>query len=110
MTPARIPLRVLVAEDNSFNAQLLHQLLASRGHAVRIASDVREALRLALTRGFDLLVLDLHMPELDGFQVIAALREQERVTRTHLPVIALTAQSRAEDRQRCFDAGMDDFL
>ncbi|HEX7840275.1 MAG TPA: response regulator, partial [Kofleriaceae bacterium] len=105
-----IPLRVLVAEDNAFNAQLLRQLLASRGHAVRIASDGREALRLAFSAGFDLLLLDLHMPELDGFQVITALREQERVTRTHLPVIALTARSRAEDRQRCFDAGMDDFL
>ena len=105
-----LPLRVLVAEDNAFNAQLVRQLLATRGHAVRIASDGREALRLALTGGFDLLLLDLHMPELDGFQVIVALREQERGTRTHLRVIALTAQSRAEDRQRCFDAGMDDFL
>ncbi|HEY6033075.1 MAG TPA: response regulator [Kofleriaceae bacterium] len=105
-----MPLRVLVAEDNSFNARLLRQLLVSRGHAVRVASDGREALRQALTGSFDLLLLDLHMPELDGFGVIAALRDAERGTGRHLPVIALTARARAEDRRRCFDAGMDEFL
>src|SRR5262249_51276936 len=59
---------------------------------------------------FDLLLLDLHMPELDGFQVIRALRESERTTGGHLPVIALTARSQREDRERCLAAGMDAFL
>jgi CheY-like chemotaxis protein len=109
-TPAVRPLRVLVAEDNEFNAQLLEQLLLRRGHRVRLAGNGREALALAEEGAFDLLLLDLHMPELDGFQVVGAVRARERTTGDHLPVIALTARSRKEDRERCLAAGMDDFL
>src|SRR5262249_36226108 len=104
-TPAARPLRVLVAEDNEFNAQLLEQLLARRGHRVRLATNGREALALAGEGGFDLLLLDVHMPELDGFQVAQAVRERERTAGGHLPVIALTARSRKEDRERCLAAG-----
>jgi CheY-like chemotaxis protein len=99
-----------VAEDNELNAQLLEHLLVRRGHRVRLASNGREALALAEEGGFDLLLLDVHMPELDGFQVVQAVRERERSVGGHLPVIALTARSREEDRQRCLAAGMDDFL
>jgi PAS domain S-box-containing protein len=102
--------RVLVAEDNEFNAQLLEELLGRRGHRVRLASNGREALDLAREGGFDLLLLDVHMPELDGFQVVRAIREREATLGGHLPVIALTARSRKEDRERCLAAGMDDFL
>jgi CheY-like chemotaxis protein len=63
-----------------------------------------------LSSGFDLLLLDIHMPELDGFGVVGAIRERERAMGGHLPVIALTARSRKEDRERCLAAGMDDFL
>ena len=108
--PAAAPLHILVAEDNEFNAQLLEQLLARRGHRVRLANNGREALALAEEGGFDLLLLDVHMPELDGFQVVQAIRERERSAGGHLPVIALTARSRKEDRERCLAAGMDDFL
>ena len=108
--PAASPLRILVAEDNELNAQLLEHLLARRGHRVRLATDGREALALAEEGGFDLLLLDVHMPELDGFQVVRAIRERERTTGGHLPVIALTARSRHEDRDQCLAAGMDDFL
>ena len=101
---------ILVAEDNEFNAQLLEQLLARRGHRVRLAHNGREALAMAESGGFDLLLLDVHMPELDGFQVVEALRQRERTTGAHLPVLALTARSRKEDRERCLAAGMDDFL
>ena len=104
------PLRILVAEDNEFNAQLLEQLLVRRGHRVRLANNGREALALAEEGAFDLLLLDVHMPELDGFQVVQAIRERERTAGGHLPVIALTARSRKEDRERCLAAGMDDFL
>jgi len=104
------PLRVLVAEDHAFNSQLLQQLLASRGHQVQLANTGRETLRLVEAEAYDLLLLDVHMPELDGFQVIQAIRERERLTRAHLPVVAVTARSRKEDKERCVAAGMDDFL
>src|SRR5205823_5529306 len=86
-TPVAAPLRVLVAEDNEFNAQLLEQLLVRRGHRVRLAKNGREALALVEGEAFDLLLLDVHMPELDGFGVVEAIRERERATGGHLPVI-----------------------
>jgi len=103
-------LRVLVAEDNEFNSELLQQLLVRRGHRVRIARTGREALRLVEADAFDVLLLDVHMPELDGFGVIHAIRERERSTGHRLPVVAVTARARGDDRTRCLDAGMDDFL
>src|SRR5208283_3838019 len=108
--PSSFPLNILVAEDNDFNAQLLEQLLVRRGHRVRLASDGRKALSLVEEGAFDLLLLDVHMPELDGFQVIQAIRDRERSMGGHLPVIALTARARKEDRERCLAAGMDEFL
>ncbi len=118
-TPAEAPrkplelaaaVRILVAEDNEFNVRHLERLLTRRGHVVRLATNGREALDLAGEGTFDVLLLDLHMPELDGFQVVGAIRERERATGGHLPVIALTARSRKEDRERCLAAGMDDYL
>jgi len=109
-TAAETRLHILVAEDNEFSARLTEQLLIRRGHDVILAHNGREALILAGERSFDLLLLDVHMPELDGFQVVGAIREQERLAGGHLPVIALTARSRLEDRERCLAAGMDDFL
>ena len=85
------PLRILVAEDNEFNAELLNQLLARRGHHVQIAQNGRETLTAVQGEPFDLLLLDVHMPEMDGFQVAKVLREHERESGGHLPVIALTA-------------------
>jgi two-component system, sensor histidine kinase and response regulator len=106
----RAPLHVLVAEDNDFNSQLLEQLLATRGHRVQLATTGRQTLQLIETGGYDLLLLDVHMPELDGFQVIRAIRERELATGSHLPVVAVTARSRKEDEERCAAAGMDGFL
>jgi CheY-like chemotaxis protein len=108
--PSSLPLNVLVAEDNEFNAEHLEYLLGRRGHRVQLANNGREALCLAEAGGFDLLLLDVHLPELDGFGVAQAIRVRERRTGGHLPIIALTARSRQEDRERCLAAGMDDFL
>jgi two-component system, sensor histidine kinase and response regulator len=104
------PLRVLVAEDNDLNVALLQELLRKRGHAAEFARDGRAALVLALRGEFDLMLLDLHMPGLDGFEVVRAIRDHERGTNEHLRVVALTARSSMHDRQRCLDAGMDAFL
>ena len=110
LVPSVAPLRILVAEDSEFSAELIEKLLVKRGHTVRVVSNGREALALANTSDFDLLLLDVHMPELDGFEVIRLIRERERAAGSHLPVVALTARSRKEDRERCLSAGMDGFL
>jgi PAS domain S-box-containing protein len=107
---AQRSLKILVAEDNEFNSQLMEQLLCQRGHEVTLARNGREALSLASNGAFDLLLLDLHMPELDGFQVVAAIRTAEAGTSRRLPIFALTARSGTEDRDRCLAAGMDGFL
>jgi CheY-like chemotaxis protein/HPt (histidine-containing phosphotransfer) domain-containing protein len=105
-----VPLRILVAEDNEFNRDLLEHLLARLGLSAAMAVNGREALALLEGEPFDLLLLDIHMPELDGFQVVGAIRQRERTAGGHLPVIALTARSRKEDRERCLRAGMDECL
>src|SRR5262249_52415915 len=107
---AQAHLHILVAEDDEFSARFMEQLLARAGHRVRLTTNGREALRLAEEGVFDLLLLDIHLPELDGFGVVGAIRERERAAGGHLPVVALTARSRKEDRERCLAAGMDDFL
>ncbi len=106
----RAPLRILAAEDNVFNRDLLEHMLARLGLTAAMAVNGREALALLEREPFDLLLLDIHMPELDGFQVVEAIRERERTAGGHLPVIALTARSRNEDRERCAQAGMDECL
>jgi two-component system, sensor histidine kinase and response regulator len=103
-------LRILVAEDNELNVVLLRELLSQRGHRAHIVGDGRTALSVATDDAFDLLLLDLHMPEMDGFEVVRAIRERERVTGGHLPIVALTARSASGDRVRCLAAGMDEFL
>jgi PAS domain S-box-containing protein len=104
------PLRILVAEDNEFNTALLRTLLSKRGHHTQFAEDGSVALRLASEATFDVLLLDLHMPEMDGFEVVRQIRAHEQRTGAHLPVIALTARSSSRDRERCLAAGMDDFV
>jgi PAS domain S-box-containing protein len=103
-------LRILVAEDNPFNQQLVGHLLRRKGHAVRVASDGGDALAALEQDRFDLMLLDVHMPGKDGFQVIETLRQREQGTGEHLPVIALTARAMRSDRERCLQAGMDDYL
>ena len=105
-----VPLRILAAEDNVFNRDLLEHMLTRLGLSAAMAVNGREALALLEREPFDLVLLDIHMPELDGFQVVEAIRERERTAGGHLPVIALTARSRKEDRERCLRAGMDECL
>jgi len=112
LTPAASSrrLRILVAEDNPFFQRLVEHLLRQKGHDGRVASDGLEALGALEQESFDLMLLDVHMPGSDGFQVIEALRQREQATGAHLPVIALTARATKSDRKRCLTAGMDDYL
>jgi two-component system sensor histidine kinase/response regulator len=110
MEPHAGSLNVLVAEDNEFSSSFMEELLAGRGHKVAIATNGHAALTMAGEGGYDLLLLDLHMPQLDGFEVARAIRQREQRDGGHLPMIALTARSRKEDRDRCMAAGMDGYL
>ena len=103
-------LRVLVGEDNEFNAMLIGELLRRRGHHPHVVPDGIAVLAELEARPYDLLLLDLHMPRLDGFGVIREIRDREKVRGGRLSVIALTARSRDQDRERCFAAGMDGFV
>jgi PAS domain S-box-containing protein len=103
-------LQILVAEDNDLNQQLMRQLLARRGHEVTIAADGRSALAQIESSAFDVLLLDVRLPGIDGFGVIEAIRQRERDTGRHLHVVATTARARQADREACLAAGMDDFL
>ncbi len=109
MSAAR-PLRILLAEDNDLNQQVVQHFLARHGHTVQVAKDGREALAALEQDAFDLLLLDLHMPEMDGFRVIEAVRRREQAADRRLPVVALTARSMKGDRERCLQAGMDEYV
>jgi PAS domain S-box-containing protein len=109
-SPRARPLRILLAEDNALNQDVARHFLTRAGHTVRIAPDGKTALAVLDREPFDLLLLDVHMPGLDGFQVVSALRQRELATGRHLPVVALTARSMKGDRERCLQAGMDDYL
>jgi signal transduction histidine kinase/CheY-like chemotaxis protein len=102
--------RVLVAEDDPYNQAVMEDLLLRHGHSPRLAGDGRVALAVLEQDDFDVMLLDIHMPELDGFQVVTLQRQREQSTGRHLPIIALTARSAAGERERCLQAGMDDYL
>ncbi len=103
-------LRVLLAEDNTVNQKLVVRMLEKRGHLVVVAGDGREALAALEAAAFDLVLMDIHMPVMDGYEAVAALRGREAREGGHLPVIALTANAMKGDRERCLEAGMDGYL
>jgi signal transduction histidine kinase/CheY-like chemotaxis protein len=103
-------LRILVAEDNPVNQRVVVRMLGKRGHKTTVANNGLEAL-VALQGGvFDLVLMDVQMPEMDGLEATAAIRESERGTGKHQPIVALTAHAMKGDCQRCLDAGMDGYL
>jgi signal transduction histidine kinase/ligand-binding sensor domain-containing protein/CheY-like chemotaxis protein len=103
-------LEILLAEDNPVNQQLERRLLERRGHHVTIANNGREALECMERGRFDVILMDVQMPDMDGLEATAAIRLKERVTGAHIPIIALTARTMQEDRDRCTAAGMDAFI
>ncbi len=103
-------LRILLVEDNAVNQMLAVRLLEKRGHKVIVAGNGKEALAALEKDSFDLVLMDVQMPEMDGFEATAVIREKEKTSGNHLPVIAMTAHAMAGDRERCLEAGMDDYI
>ena len=103
-------LQILVVEDNAVNQALAIRLLEKRGHTVTVADDGREALAALDKQPFDLVLMDVQMPEMDGFEATAAIREKEKATGAHIPIIAMTAHAMKGDEERCLAAGMDAYI
>jgi CheY-like chemotaxis protein len=103
-------LRVLLAEDNTVNQKLVAGLLEKRGHRLTVTANGREALAALDRETFDLVLMDVQMPEMDGFEATAAIRLCERATGAHLHIIAMTAHAMQGDRERCLAAGMDAYI
>src|SRR5712692_1674797 len=113
--PARASrsLRILLAEDNEVTLDLAIRLLGKHSHSVVVARNGREALEALEKsgfRGFDAVLMDVQMPEMDGLEATRAIRAREKAHGTHIPIIALTAHARMSDRERCLNAGMDGYV
>jgi signal transduction histidine kinase/CheY-like chemotaxis protein len=106
----RSRLRILLAEDNRVNQMLAVRILEKRGHTVVVAEDGRQAIEALAKLPFDLILMDMQMPELGGVEAAIVIREREKSTAEHIPIIALTANAMSGDRARCLAAGMDDYV
>jgi CheY-like chemotaxis protein len=103
-------LHILLAEDNSVNQRLAMRLLEREGHSVEIANSGQEALDKLDQSRFDLVLMDVQMPDLDGLQATVLIRDRERRQGRRVPIVAMTAQAAESDRKRCFEAGMDAYI
>jgi signal transduction histidine kinase/CheY-like chemotaxis protein len=106
----RTGLRILAAEDNRVNQRLLVRLLEKEGHAVTIVEDGEAAVAISAKQAFDLILMDVQMPNLDGLEAARCIRSRELATGKHMPIIALTAHAMKGDRERCLEAGMDAYV
>lgn len=102
--------RILLTEDNVVNQRVALRILEKAGHVVAIAENGKAALRMLAEQTFDLILMDVQMPEMGGFEATALIRQKEERTGRHIPIVAMTAHAMAGDRERCLDAGMDDYL
>ena len=102
-------LRILVADDNAINRMVTERMLQRSGHSVALAENGLQAMEMALARRFDLVLMDVQMPEMDGLAATVAIRRAEHSTR-RTPIVGLTAHAFRGDRDRCLDAGMDDYV
>jgi PAS domain S-box-containing protein len=110
LSQTRRRLRVLLAEDNAINRELVVRLLSKRGHTVVVAVNGKQAVSALETQSFDVVLMDVQMPEMDGFEATAAIRQKEKANGTHVPIIALTAHAMKGDRERCLAGGMDGYV
>lgn len=103
-------LKILLAEDNPVNQTLAVRLLEKRGHAVIVSENGRVALEALDKQTFDLILMDVQMPQMNGLQATAAIRQGEFTSGKHIPIIAMTAHAMAGDKERCLEAGMDAYI
>jgi signal transduction histidine kinase/CheY-like chemotaxis protein/HAMP domain-containing protein len=103
-------MRILLAEDNAVNRLVATRIIEKSGHEVLAAVNGREAVEMTEDETLDLVFMDVQMPEMDGLEATRAIRQREKTTRRHLPIVAMTAHAMKGDRERCIDAGMDDYL
>ncbi len=103
-------LHILLAEDNAINRKLAAGILEKRGHSLVYATNGPDAVAAAAREVFDLILMDVQMPEMDGFEAARLIRESEKVSGRHVPIAAVTAYAMAGDRERCLAAGMDDYI
>jgi signal transduction histidine kinase/DNA-binding response OmpR family regulator len=108
--PQATSLHILLAEDNRTNQTVATRMLQKMGHSTMVAGNGKEALVLLTTRRFDLILMDIQMPEMDGLTATRKIRESEKETQLHLPIIAMTAHAMKGDRERCIEAGMDGYI
>ncbi|MHB8901659.1 MAG: hybrid sensor histidine kinase/response regulator [Thermoguttaceae bacterium] len=104
------PLRILLAEDSLVNQKLAVGLLTKYGHSVTVAANGKEAIVALASHAFDLVLMDVEMPEMDGLEATAVIRVKEKQTGEHVPIIAMTAHAMKGDRERCLEAGMDEYI
>jgi signal transduction histidine kinase/CheY-like chemotaxis protein len=104
------PLRVLLAEDNAVNQHVAKALLQKDGHHVTVVSDGAAAVAISAVESFDVILMDVQMPEMCGFEATAAIRAREPRSRVRVPIVAMTAHAMEGDRERCLAAGMDDYM
>jgi CheY-like chemotaxis protein len=110
MSQASAALHILLAEDNTVNQKVAVRVLERRGHSVTLANNGAEAVTLWARETFDLILMDIQMPGMDGYEATTAIREVERTTGAHIPIVAMTAHAMTGDRDRCLAAGMDDYI
>jgi two-component system sensor histidine kinase/response regulator len=103
-------LRILLAEDNPINRELAVRTLSKRGHLVTVAENGKLAVEAFEKQAFDIVLMDVQMPEMDGFEATAAIRQKEKSTGNHIPIIAMTAHAMKGDREKCLAAGMDAYI
>lgn len=104
------PLYILLVEDNVINQKLALRMLGKRGYTVLVANNGKEAVNAYREEKFNLILMDVHMPEMDGFEATTSIRARERETGGHIPIIAMTALAIQGDRERCLEAGMDGYV
>lgn len=103
-------LHVLLVEDNFVNQQLMIALLKRKQHQIVVAQNGKEALDILERQAFDVVLMDVQMPVMDGLEAARQIRQREKQTGGHIPIIAMTANTMPQDQQMCIQAGMDDYV